>query len=519
MKKPYHIRYSLLISILGVLLISSCNKDWWDEYYNLNEERVNMPLWEAVRENPDFSTFVALIEKYGMDSLFTKDISYTLFIPSNAAFELPNDTAGIMKKILSNHISNNLFLTRNVQGSRKLENLAGKFPLVKSIGNGYTYDGVVIERSSPLYLDGVYYELAEVAIPRPNLYEFTERFSPVIRSFIDMSDSVYLNKNESTALRFDSEGNTIYDSVFSSVNRFERDFFPVSKEFRDRTATFVLFTQEQYDLALDNMASQLGPTFSDHNDIPKVWQNEVLLPAVLSNSLFDNELEYYQFTDYMASITGDSVNVDVANIDPDSKYMCSNGLAYTYLDFNVPTKLYSESIKIEGEDMVDSLGLNSYVFKPGFGTFGTYFNPIVNVANDASGGELLGFNFPRGFSDEWGINITFRNVFPLKYRLEWQANFRPSGKYRVYVNDALLTYKDRFGDVQDAFDTYDLNKAVISVTGDRFIPTDGGINKRDYFVENLSEFGDVEVKIEYVDSGSQETNGFSIDYIALVPID
>ena len=518
MKKPYHIRYSLLISILGVLLISSCNKDWWDEYYNLNEERVNMPLWEVVRENPDFSTFVGLIEKYGMDSLFTKDISYTLFIPSNAAFELPNDTAGIMVGILSNHISNNLFLTRNVQGSRKLENLAGKFPLVESTGYGYTYDGVVIEKSSPLYQDGVYYELAEVAVPLPNLYEFTERFSPVIRSFIDMSDSVYLNINESTALRFDSMGNTIYDSVFSSVNRFERDFFPVSKEFRDRAATFVLFTQEQYDLALDNMASELGSAFADHNDIPKVWQNEILLPSALSNSLFDNELDYFQFSDYMASITGDSVNVDVANIDPDSKYQCSNGVVYTYLNFSVPSKLYRGSIKIEGENMVDSLGLNTYAFKPGFGTFGTYFNPIVNVANDASGGRLLNISFPRSYGGEWGINLTIRNVFPLKYRLEWQANFRPSGNYKVYVNDELLTYKNRFGDVLDEFDTYELNKSVLSVTGNLFIPK-GGINKRDYFVENLNEFGDVVVKIEYVGSGTQETNGFNIDYIALIPVD
>jgi len=267
------------------------------------------------------------------------------------------------------------------------------------------------------------------------------------------------------------------------------------------------------------MALQLGSAFADHNDIPEVWQNDVLLPALLSNSLFENELEYYQFSDYMASITGDSVNVDVANIDPDSKYQCSNGLIYTYLNFNVPDKLYRGSIKIEGEDMIDSLGLNTYAWKPSYETFGTYFNPTENVSNDASGGRLLNINFPRNYSGEWGINITIRNVFPLKYRLEWQANFRPSGKYRVYVNNELMTYEDRFGDVQEEFDTYDLNKAVLSVTGDRFIPTSGGINKRDYFVENLSEFGDVVVKIEYVGSGIQETNGFNIDYIALIPID
>jgi len=51
----------------------------------------------------------------------------------------------------------------------------------------------------------------------------------------------------------------VYDSVTGVVNKFERDFFPVSQEFRSEAATFILFTQDQYLDALDQMALNLGP--------------------------------------------------------------------------------------------------------------------------------------------------------------------------------------------------------------------------------------------------------------------
>ncbi len=506
----------LSIVILGSFLISSCAETLWDDHYNKNGETVDIPLWEAVKAEPDFSTFVEIMEKYKMDSLFQKGLSFTLFIPGNDAFKSLNDTAGIMDQILSNHVLTTVFLLRDVEGSRKIENIGGKFPVVGQTAEGFNYDGVPIINSSPLYLNGVYYEIKDVAIPRPNLYEFVNRYSQIIKSYIDLSDSVYLDKSISTPIGFDPYGNTIYDSVFSFVNRFERDYFPVSKEFRNNSATFVLFTQAQYEGALDDMAVNLGPSFTDHNDIPLTWQNKVLLPNVLKGSLFDNELEYSQFSPLMQSITGDTVIVDLANIDPDSKFVCSNGVVYTYLNFSVPRDLYIGELKVEGEDLLDSVGLGTYTWKPNASVFGQFFNPTIVSSFDASGKELANVNFPRNYSGQWGIKIMIRDVFPARYRLEWSSNFRPSGLYKVSVNNQVLTYKDKFGDDKDVFDTYDLRQGIFSVTGDIFIPV-GTLNKRDYWVENITEFGDVEIKIEYVGSGFQDTNGFSLDYISLIP--
>ena len=104
----------------------------------------------------------------------------------------------------------------------------------------------------------------------------------------------------------------------------------------------------------------------------------------------------------------------------------------------------------------------------------------------------------------------------MKYRLVWRANYRPSGSYSVSVNDQVLKYQDKFGREMEEFDNYLLRQSVISVTGERFIP-EGVFNKKDYWVENLVEFGDVEIKFEYKGTGSQSNNGFNIDYVALIP--
>ncbi len=504
-----------------VLLIGAgCSPPDWEEHFDNQPETVNMHLWEAVKAVPEYSEFVNLVSSRGLDTLFSRNQSHTLFIPTNEAFALleEEDTSGVLNDLLLYHITNTVFLPRNVNGYRKVQNLTGKFTLVEQTHDGFTYDLIPIEYSSPLYLDGVYHEIAEPAIPRPNLYEFTQRFSSVISDYIDLSDSVYLDKNSSKPLGFDGNGNTIYDSVFNSVNRFERDFFPVSKEFRNKTATFVLFTQEQYTSALDEMGESLGGSFTGHEDIPDSWQFDVLLPSLMAISLYDNSLDYTEFQDTMISVTGDTVYIEPSNIDPASRYLCSNGATYTYLDFTVPRDLYMGEIRKEGEDLLDSIGPSIWAWKPEVSIEGLTVEPSHNFSEDASGDYLVNVSFPREYEEMWSIEITFTNLFPMRYRLEWGASFRPSGNYRVYANGVLLEYQDRYNRPQTEFDTYELRQAVKSVTGERFLPT-GNLNRRDYWVENITEYGDVVIRIEYVGPGSQANNGFNLDYLSLYASD
>ncbi len=512
-------KHKSLLVALSLLVACSCNPPDWDEHYNNPPASVNMKLWDAVKAESNYSEFTSLISSYNLDTLFNKNQSYTLFIPNNDAISqlTPEDTSGIMRQILLYHISNTVFLPRNVKGFRKLQNLTNKYVGVEKLPGYFSYDLIPIEYSSPLYLDGVYHELSQPAQPRPNLYEFTERFSSVIRDYIDLTDSVYLDKSNSKPLGFDDSGNTIYDSVFNRINRFERDYFPVSQESRNKTATFVLFTQEQYIEALNEMGQILGGSFNNFEDIPEIWQFQTLLPALMENSLYENNLEYTDFRDTMISVTGDTVYIEPGNIDPESKFLCSNGVTYTYLDFKVPEYLYKGEQRIEGEDLLDSIGPSIWAWKPDIKIDGITVRPSRESLTEASEGFLASVSFPtRNFLEEWSITFKFKNIFPMRYRLEWGASFRPSGNYSIYVNGEILEYSDRYGRPQTIFDTDELSLVTRSVTGDKFVPV-GNVNKRDYWVENITEFGDVEIKILYTGPGSKDLNGFSLDYVSLFP--
>ena len=501
---------------LGFMLTLSCNPPWEDHYGN-QEEQINMKLWDAVKLDSRFSTFVSLIETSGLDSLFQANQVYTLFIPNNDAFDALPDTVTMMQTLLKYHILQTIASNRSIQNSRRLLTSSGKYVLIEKVESGYTYDGSPIEYSSPLYLDGKYYEISQVSFPRPNLYEFTAQISNVLKEYIDSKDSIYLDRSLSTPIGFDEEGNTVYDSVFGIVNLFEEEYFPISEELRDRDATFIIFTQEQYDLALDDMAARLGGNITNHEDIPLAWQDNVLLPTVTENAMFDGILSYEDLQEgKVKNIKGDTVLVEAEKIDPDSRAICSNGIGYLYSVFAINDTLFRGTSIQEGENLISEIGAGKFAWNDGVIVSGAVIEPVKLAADVASGGALVNVTFVRNYAGKYNVEFTFKDLFPMRYRIEWRANSRPSGLFSVYVNDQVLEWQDKFGNSYTEFDTNLLQNSVISVTGERFLPVDG-FNTRDYWVENLTDYGDVKVRFEYKGPGASSTNGFNIDYIKLIP--
>jgi len=497
--------------------IESCNPPWQDHYENQGDQ-INMKLWDAISQETSYSTFVSLVEAEGLDSIFLNEQVYTLFIPANEAFESLTDTILDVRTMLQYHMLQTLFVDESVKSWRRMLTGSGKYVLIEKNEEGYSYDGYPMVLSSPLYLDGKYYEISQVAVPKPNLYEFTAQHSNVLKEYIDSKDSVFLDRNLSTPLGFNEDGNTIYDSVFGKVNLFEEDFFPVSKEFRDENATLILFTQEQYDLALDDMASRLGGSITGHEDVPFSWQNDVLLPGLTKNAMFEGILSYSDLeVGWIKSITGDSVVVEAWEIDPDSRFICSNGVGYFYNDFSIHDSLFRGTSTREGETLIEGIGAGKYAWTGDVTVSGAVIEPKLLSALAASGGEIVNVSFLRDYEGEYSMEFDFRNIFPMQYRLEWRANSRPSGLYEIYVNDSLLTYEDKFGFEYSEFDTNDLKYSVISVTGERFLPVDG-FNMKDFWVDHLTTYGDVRIRFEYKGPGASSTNGFNIDYVKLIPV-
>jgi len=499
--------FALLFFFILVISGQGC-KDNWEEHYLPAEGVMHKTIWEAIQEEPRFSVFVEEIKKLSLDTIFNSGITHTLFIPENEALQQALDTSRSPEQLMLYHISPTLFMSRNVTQNQRLQTLLGKFALLSVEGNVSRYDDVTIIISSPLFRDGKYYEIESPSIPRLNLYEFTARYSPYLKNYIDSQDSSYLDFELSTPVGFDDYGNTVYDSVVGVVNLFEQKYFPISKEFRNKNATFVLFTQEQYESALDQVASDLQLPGGTSDAVPKEWQSKVLMPQLLTNAMFDGMLEYQEFmVGEMPSITGDIVNVDFLNINPDSKYLCSNGLTYTYNDFSIHDSLYLGATKIEGESLMDTVGSQKWIWKEDIVVSGLVAEPKKYVSNFASNNGILSVEFPRSYQGEYSMEFVIYNMLPMPYRLVWSSNSRPSGLFALYVND------EKIGE----FDSYGFRSLILSVTGEPFRPKNG-FNRKDFWVDNITEFGDVRVRFEYLGMGQNETNGLSIDYIELIPI-
>jgi hypothetical protein len=490
------------------LFLSSCQEDWDNYYHRDPGETIDRSVWDLISEKPEYSQFVALVKQYQLDSIFNTDRSVTVFIPSNSAFTGFDPDSGDIQTLLRYHIMERVLNIQDIFRSRLIETTSKKFALIERYGNTFTIDGSEIVYWSPLCRDGRYYEISEVMYPRPTLYEYISIASGVYKKYIDSFDTVYLDVNTSTPKGFDEQGNTIYDSVFIRDNLFDDLFFPVNTDFRIGTATVVLFDENQYNNALNEMANKLGESFTSYEDIPDSWQFEVLLPQVVRDGIFEGSLQYSDFiAGRMKNIAGDSVDVDFLNIDEDSRYVCSNGVVFKYLDYQVPEELFLLAQTVQGEHLIELIGANVYGWKDGVKVSGSSTPPLKSFSQVADNDSLMTLNLGIRYTGDFDLEFNIPNVFPQRYRLEWRANFRPSGLFEVYVNE------EKVGEVN----LFQLRSGVMSVTGDIFIPSMGGLNRVDFLVDNITEYGNVKVGIKYIDSGGQNANGLSMDYISLIP--
>ena len=358
--------------------------------------------------------------------------------------------------------------------------------------------------------------LEQVALPRPNLYEFFAVESPILTAYIDSHDSIILDKELSRPIGFDEFGNTIYDTVSEIFNLFEEEFFPVSKEFRSKTSTFVFPNEDDYNSALTDMALTLGDLYQDHNDIPVDWQYDVLIPYLLEHGVFENMIEPHEFihppepdTLKMKNILGDSIYVEYEPVD---KVLCSNGYAYNYTDFAVPDTLFTGTYRMEGEWLLRETGINKFAWLEEVNVSSAVsYEPLREYVEDGSNDSILRVSFTKNYSDEYSLEFQIKTLFPRKYLMVVRTHMYVGGIYDIYVNDELVMDIDYYDYVLD-------RELFYSVTGARYKP-EGGFNRFDCWVDNKNEYGNTTVKFVYREPGKVQSNGLVIDYIDFVPYD
>ncbi len=505
--------YKLLLLVMPFFY--GCDK-LWEEHYQTEPETVDQNVWEAVQSDGNLSLFVQYMKEFKYDTLFLTDNPYTLFIPDNDAFNLLLDTGTVTHSILDYHISLHFIQSMNIQGKRKIQTMGEKYALFEKSGNESLLDQIPLAFESPLYLNGKYFIMDGVALPKPNLYEYFAVNNPVLKDYIDSQDSIILDKELSRPIGFDEYGNTIYDTVSEIYNVFEEEYFPVSEEFRNKTATIVFPMEDDYNYALTEMALALGDVYQDYKDIPLEWQNEILIPYLLEHGVFENMLEENEFmlppnqdTLKMKNIIGDSVIIDYQPVD---KVLCSNGYAYNYFDFSVPDTLFTGSYKMEGEWLLQETGVNKYAWAEEVGvTNDLPYEPIGEFVPSASNDSIMKVIFDKGYTGIYSVKFNVETLFPRKYLMVVGTHMYVGGIWEVYFNDELVTTIDYFD--------YVINQGIWrSVTGAMYKPV-GGFNRFDCWVENKGDYGNSVIEFVYKGPGNVSINGLVIDYIEFAPYD
>jgi len=505
------------IAVVILLLLLGCERKEWDEHYQDQPETVDQNIWDVIQADEELSTFAGYIREFKYDTLFNTNDPFTLFIPTNDAFTGLLDTGSMTRTILDYHISRHFMQSVNISGKRKVQTFGEKFALFERSGNRVYLDGIELTFESPLYRNGKYFILDRVAVPRPNLYEFYAINNPVLRDYIDSQDSIILDREKSRPIGFDDFGNTIYDTVAIEYNKFEEEFFPVSEEFRFKTATIVFPLEDDYNAALDEMAQALGDVYQDHTDIPLEWQNEILIPYLLEHGVFENMVEPSEFvipprkdTLKMKNILGDSVVIEYR---PTDKTICSNGYAYNYMDFDVPDTLFKGSYRFEGEWLLTRIGLNKYAWDPEEATVisDASFPPLRELVPTASNDSILRVLFNKGYTGTFSLEFNVENLFPRRYLMVVRTHMYVGGIFDIYVNDELVMTMDWYDYVRRREIWWSVYEGVYR--------PEGGYNRFDCWIENKAAYGQTKIRFDYRDPAGVVNNGLVIDYIEFFPFD
>lgn len=510
-------KFRLGILLLGVIIIGvvSCTKEW-DEHYNVYPETVDQNVWDVIQSDPQFSSFVQVIKQAKMDTLFNSDIAYTIFAPTNDAVARFTGGEQFTNVILAYHISQHFVNVSSIQGKRQIQTLTEKFALFERNGNEVKIDEIKVIAESPLYRNGRFFTMGEVIEPKPNLYEYFQFTNPVLSNYIDTQDTIILDKEKSKPLGFDEEGNTVYDTVSIIANKFEMKYFPVKEEFRTLSSTIVFPKEEDYQNALNIMANDLGGLYNDYSDIPIEWQEEVLIPHLLTQGVFLNRLEPEEFvwesptdTLKLLNVLGDSV---VINYVPTDKALCSNGYAYNYQSYVIPDSLYQGGTKYEGEELLKPTGLNKYSWNDSVKVITeTPVTPLQELIQGASNDSIIRATFPKGYKGKFSVEFKTPRLFPRRYVMVVSTHMDIGGVYNIYVNDQLVKTFDYYA--------YIIGRGILtSVTGERYLPR-GRFNRFDMYVDNIMEYGSAKIKFEYTGPGTLvPNNGFVIDFIEFKPV-
>ena len=357
MKTNIIARLSSALLIAGLVLTSCSELEDKDHYSNSDSQITNKELKivdqtsiQYIQSRNVFSSMNKLFEEQGIyQELQEKGQFSTLLVVTNDNYT--NPAADSIKFIARSHVSDISISPANLEDGTRLMMWHGKYVNVSidSLGlEGNIVDHILFNNGAIKEVvktaSGYIYVISEMIKTPTSLRDYIETLSDDYSIFRDMilaSGGKQFDRTNSKAIGINTEGNTIYDSVWIYTNDFfDQVNFDMNSE--SLTATMLLFSNDVINDAMNDAHSRLASWQLERSD--SLIKNWLLKTAFFPKKYTGEEMQTTEENE-LKSIYSTAWRTDLQQVDFANPISLSNGVVYKVNKLRFPLGVLIYRIK------------------------------------------------------------------------------------------------------------------------------------------------------------------------------
>lgn len=357
MKDYMNIYRNILMSLVAVGF-AACSSLEDDDYYSrtdseLQNEELTITSQSSIdyiKSRSDLSRMATLFEQDSIfDELEEKGQVSTILVVTDDNFTQPN--ADSLDYVLRSHVSDIAISPANMSDGQRLMMWHSKYVSISidSLGQeGQIIDHVKFNNAYVKEIiktsDGYVYVISDMIATPTSLSDFIDGLGDEYSIFKDLvlaSRAKTFDKTNSKAIGVNSEGNTIYDSVFIYKNSFfDAKGFDMNSE--SLTATMLLFKNSVIEEAMAEANAKLERWGLERNqDTLRRW---ILKVAFFDKEYSSSQIQTTDTTD-LTSIYDMQWRTNVQEVDAANPTELSNAIVYEVTKLKIPTNMLIYRLK------------------------------------------------------------------------------------------------------------------------------------------------------------------------------
>lgn len=485
----------LMALVLFATIFASC-KNQFDKHDAVSNSALTTNLMEQINQNSNLSKFSQYLVQTGYDKIISSSKTYTVWAPTNAAFQsvdpaILSDTAKL-RLFIGNHISNQSYTTTMAGAGLRIKMLNGKNTTFTTT----TFETARIVQGNQYVANGILHVIDAAIIPKLNIWDYVNSLTTaglLQKAYLVSQNYTYQDTSLATVTGVGANGKPILKPGTGIVNKNHYLDQTQNLQNEDGQFTYIVLTDAAYTSETNKVLKYFATSTTDSTANLAAFNvtKDLILPGVIAQANLPD-----------TALSTNNVKVPVlkgANIV--QTYNASNGIVYVMSSVNYRLVDKITPIVIQGENP-------------------SYFPTSTQVPNFKYRLRVDPNGVP--YKDLFIESIT-GTTLPAAYYAGYKVNGAYSVSYRVYeraINEQIST----------ATATTQAAPIIFSQTLNIYSPynpvtTFGPLavaylnyNEVPLGTYTLSRYGYINITNVGANNTTAGMNSTSLDYLKLVPI-